>query len=212
MAPLPDLVRPWCWLGALVLLVAACSGGASVEDAVEEPALVELEDPPRRYSAEWLIDTSALDLDDTVASSLLYREVVDDQTGTYLVESPNHLALQRPEEVVFCAATSRVPLDPFCAAAPRAGGAPHVLAYPIQVIRRDWAPSSLYDLASYREVSLVAASDPDNWSIQAWSSVIAVPTRVGPAALSILSCGQLTTVAKGNMNSLLAIGHSGLWA
>jgi len=57
-------------------------------------------------------------------------------------------------------------LDPYCAASPRAEGAPNVLSYPVQLIRRDWSPSSLYDLASYREVALVAASDPDAWASQ----------------------------------------------
>jgi len=146
---------------------------------------------PRRYSAEWLIDTSALDLDESISSPFLYREVVDDQTGTYLVESPNHLALQRPEEVVLCAAISRVPLDPFCASAPRADGSPHVLSYPVQIIRRDWGPDSLYDLASYREVSLVAASDPDNWSTQQTTATS------GFAIECFLAIGETSAAATG---------------
>lgn len=157
---------------ALIVLIAlfttSCSSPDTEETLGDDIDVADLEDPPRRYSAEWLIDTAAIemsDLDD-VASPFIYREVVDDLTGTYLVASPNHLALQSPEEVVFCAAVSRVPLDPFCASTSRAEGSPHVLAYPVQLIRGDWGPSSLYDLASYREVSLVAASDPDNWSVQ----------------------------------------------
>ncbi len=150
----------------LAISVGACSDPAS-DDAISEAAdMAELFDPPRRYSAAWLIDTSALDLGDDIPSPFIYREVVDDLTGTYLVESPNHLARQDPDEVLFCAAVSRVPLNPYCAASPRAEGAPNVLSYPVQIIRRDWAPSSLYDLASYREVSLVAASDPDSWTSQ----------------------------------------------
>lgn len=156
------------WLLVIAVLAAGCSSPAAEESGDDDSDVANLEDPPRRYSAEWLIDTAAIemsDLDD-VASPFIYREVVDDLTGTYLVVSPNHLALQTPEEVAFCAAVSRVPLDPFCASIPRAEGSPHVLSYPVQLIRGDWGPSSLYDLASYREVSLVAASDPDNWSIQ----------------------------------------------
>ena len=154
------------WILTVLLLASACSGSSGDESASEEPDVLELSDPPRRYSAEWLIDTSGVDLDEEVASPFIYREVVDDQTGTYLVESPNHLALQRPTEVVLCAAVSRLPLNPYCAASPRADGSPNVLSYPIQLIRRDWGPSSLYDLASYREVSLVAASDPTSWATQ----------------------------------------------
>ena len=67
---------------------------------------------------------------------------------------------------MLCAAVSRVPLDPYCASSPRAEGSPHVLSYPVQLIRRDWGPRGLYDLAGYREVSLVAASDPDAWASQ----------------------------------------------
>lgn len=153
------------WLLVFAMGFASCSDPAATEDDAEDLDTIELQDPPRRYSAEWLIDTRAIDLED-VPSPLIYREVVDDRTGTYLVESPNHLVLQRPDEVVFCAAVSRIPLDPYCATSPRADGTPHVLSYPLQVVRDDWGPSSLYDLASYRVVSLVAASDPDNWETQ----------------------------------------------
>ena len=153
------------WLVALALVAVACSEPATDDGADQQARVIELEDPPRRYSAEWLIHTSAIGRDD-ISSPFIYREVVDDLTGTYLVESPNHLALQQPDEVVLCAAVSRVPLNPYCAASPRAAGSPHVLSYPVQLIRRDWSPSALYDLASYREVALVAASDPDAWATQ----------------------------------------------
>lgn len=158
------VVAASCWL------LLGCTGSDSPDAAADGDDTVALADPPRRYSAAWLIDTSALDDELDVASPFLYREVVDDRTGTYLVVSPDHLALQRPEEVLFCAAINRVPLDPYCAMSPRAEGTPNVLSYPVQIIRRDWTPSALYDLAGYREVSLVAASDPDNWSIQRTTS------------------------------------------
>jgi hypothetical protein len=161
----PSLRFVAVWLVVLALVAAACSEPAPDDRANQQADVIELEDPPRRYSAEWLIDTSAIGRDD-IASPFIYREVVDDLTGTYLVESPNHLALQQPNEVVLCAAVSRVPLNPYCAASPRADGSPHVLSYAVQLIRRDWSPSALYDLASYREVALVAASDPDAWATQ----------------------------------------------
>ena len=158
----------------IALCATACSEPASEDDSGEEAALIQLEEPARRYSAEWLIDTSAIDRDD-IDSPFIYREVVDDLTGTYLVESPNHLALQQPDEVVLCAAVSRVPLNPYCAASPRAEGSPHVLSYPVQLIRGDWGPSALYDLASYREVALVAASDPDAWATQTTTATSGFP-------------------------------------
>jgi len=100
------------------------------------------------------------------ASEFIYREVVDDRAGRYLVETADHLAVQTPDDVLLCAAIGRVPLDPYCASTPRADGTPHVLAYPIQLLKGDWSPTALYDLAGYREVSLVAAADPDNWTTQ----------------------------------------------
>lgn len=157
------------------LVPAACSGPTDTAEPDEGPDIGELADPPRRYSASWLIDAGAIDLDAEVGSPFFYREVVDDLTGTYLVESPNHLALQRPDEVLFCAAIARVPLNPYCASSPRAEGTPNVLSYPVQLIRRDWTPTALYDLAGYREVSLVAASDPESWSVQNTTATAGFP-------------------------------------
>ena len=153
------------WLvvsGVFALLAVSCSEPAPVEEEASATDTVQRPAGPRLYSADWLIDAEAAGLKD-VGSPYLYREVGNDRTGTYLVSAPNHLALQRPDEVTFCAAIDRLPLDPFCASSPRAEGAPHVLSYPIQLLK-DWAPSQVYELASYREVSLVAASDTDNWS------------------------------------------------
>jgi len=181
------------WLLLIALIGAACSNPPTEESSDEDLDVLALNNPARRYSAEWLIDIAAIDLTelDDVASPFIYREVVDDLTGTYLVESPNHLALQSPEEVVLCAAVSRVPLDPFCASTPRAEGSPHVLSYPVQLIRGDWGPSSLYDLASYREVSLVAASDPDNWSVSTTTAA------AGFAIECFLVSGETTAAAQG---------------
>lgn len=154
----------------LTLVAAACSDPTPDNGADQQANVIARKDPPRRYSAEWLVDTSAIGRDD-IDSPFIYREVVDDLTGAYLVESPNHLALQQPHEVVLCAAVSRVPLNPYCAASPRADGSPHVLSYAVQMIRRDWSPSALYDLATYREVALVAASDPDAWATRVTTAI-----------------------------------------
>lgn len=161
----PSTPRPnasWIALIVLLLLTAACSDPDIDSEDDPTQSILELPDEPRRYSAEWLIDAEAMAAID-VASPYLYREVVDDQTGSYLVQAPRHLALQRSEEVVFCSAISRLPLDPYCASTPRAEGAPHVLSYPVQLLR-EWGPAPFYELASYREVSLVANSDTDNWT------------------------------------------------
>lgn len=164
MAPMSALVRVMCVIGALVVALSGCTGSEAPQEPPNQSTVIDIENTVRRYSAEWLVNASAVGIDD-IESPYFYREVVDDQTGTYLVEAPNHLALQFEDEVVFCAAVRRIPLDPYCATSPRAEGAPRVLSYPIQLLR-DWSPRGLYDLASYREVSLVASADPDNWSRQ----------------------------------------------
>ena len=191
MAPLSPLARRMIGLLFAMLAVAACTGSNGEAEPDVETDAAALNDPPRRYSAEWLIDARAVELDEEVASPFIYREVVDDQIGMYLVESPNHLALQEPEEVLLCAAVSRVPLNPYCASSPRAEGSPHVLSYPIQVIRGDWEPSSLYDLASYREVSLVAASDPDAWVTQLTTATAGFPIEC------FLAVGETSAAATG---------------
>lgn len=182
MARFPDdyrqTLRPLLAVLAVVFclgVVIGCSGSAGPDEEEPDAESVQVEDQPRRYSAEWLIDTTAIERDDEVASPFIYREVVDDQTGTYLVETTDHLALQRPTDVVLCAAVSRVPVDPFCASRPRAEGAPNVLSYPVQILRNDWSPPALYDLAGYREVSLVAAADPDNWITQRTTATAGFP-------------------------------------
>lgn len=162
-----------------VLGATGCTGGSSTDDTLTGDAETTSTASAgiRRYSAEWLIDTTALDMDTDVRSPYLYREVVDDRSGSYLAESPTHLAVQGNDEVVLCAAVTRLPLDPYCATAPRAEGTPNVLAFPLQLIRRDWSPSGVYDLASYREVSLVAATEPGSWQTQITTSTSGFPVE-----------------------------------
>lgn len=152
-------------VGAALLLVglavlAACTGGDADDGADVEPEPVPLDAPTRQYTAEWLIDAEAVGVDGP-GFDFLYREVVDDATGRYLVQSPAHIATQSRESVVFCAAIFRV--DPYCAATERPENTPPVLAYPLQLLR-SWGPSQLYDLAGWREVSLVAATEPNAWA------------------------------------------------
>lgn len=141
------------------LICVGCWGGAEEDAAVPTPTAAPLDDAPRQYSAEWLINAEAVNAEGP-GYPFVYREVVDDRQGLYLVQSPNHVATQTPDQVVFCAAIFRA--DPFCAAVDRAEGTPHVLSYPVQVLT-DWGPAHLYDLASYREFKLVVARDEDAW-------------------------------------------------
>jgi len=176
--------------GLSVAGLAGCTNSSDGSQADEPSKSIALESPPRRYLAEWLINAEAVGIE-SVGSPFVYREVVDDQTGTYLVAAPNHAAWQRPDEVVLCAAVSRLPLDPYCAASPRAEGSPHVLSYPVQLIRNDWSPTALYDLASYREVALVAASEPDAWSRQLANALDGFPIEC------FLAVGETSAAATG---------------
>lgn len=151
----PDVIA----LLALVLFATACTGGSDTDgDATPEP--VELGAPPRVYRAEWLIDAEAVGAEGP-GFPFRYVEVVDDRTGRYLVQAPNHLATQVPDEVVFCAAIFRN--DPYCASTPRPENTPPVFSYPVQLLR-SWGPNALYDLAGWREVSLVAETEPGAWN------------------------------------------------
>lgn len=123
--------------------------------------------PQREFRAEWLINAEAIGAEGP-GFPFAYREIVDDRRGRYLVQGPEHLASQTPEEVVFCAAIFRN--DPFCAATERASAAPNVLSYPIQLLR-GWGPTALYDLAGWREVDLAATVDTDSWSRRTTTSV-----------------------------------------
>ena len=144
----------------MCVLAAACQGNDAAGDADPTPEPAGLVDAPTRYDATWLIDAEAVGADGP-GFPYLYREVVDDIAGRYLVQSANHLATQQPDEVVFCAAIYRV--DPYCASTPRADDTPPVFAYPVQLVR-SWGPSQLYDLAGWRELDLVASTEPDAWS------------------------------------------------
>lgn len=140
--------------------MSACSGGddGADEDATPEP--IALDDSPRQYDARWLINAEAVGADGP-GFNFLYREVVDDRTGRYLVQSPNHLATQAPDQVVLCAAIFRV--DPYCAATERPDNTPPVYSYPVQLLR-EWGPFELYDLAGWRELDLVSRTEPDAWN------------------------------------------------
>lgn len=147
-------------LVAAALLASACTTAPA--ETVEEPeeTAIELGAPPRRFVAEWLVDAEAIGVEGP-GFPYLYREVVDDAVGRYLVQSPQHVALQQPDRVVFCAAIFRS--DPYCASTPRPEDTPPVYSYAVQLLRTTWSPSRVYELASWRELDLVANADPDAW-------------------------------------------------
>ncbi len=144
----------------LLVLAGSCSAGddeATNADPTATPAMQR--SAGRSYAADWDIDAEAMGAEG-LGFPFSYREVFDDRSGRYLVQSPQHLAFQEPDRVVFCAAILRA--VPFCGQSERAEGTPNVLAYPLQLLR-EWGPTQLYELASWRELVLVAERDPANW-------------------------------------------------
>lgn len=142
--------------------LTGCQGSSDASDDAAEPVATQTDHrEPRTYDIEWTINAEAVGVDGP-GYAFRYREVVDDRRGRYLVRSPDHVAVQTPDRVLFCAAILRA--DPYCAATGRAEGAPNVLSYPVQLLR-SWGPDRLYELAGYREVSLVAAAEPNAWDI-----------------------------------------------
>jgi len=144
----------------MLVVLTACSSPNETSEIEAPTSSSRLADAPRSYRAEWLIDAEAVGVDGP-GFPFLYREIIDDRTERYLVQSPNHLATQQADRVVFCAAIFRS--DPYCAQSPRSIEAPPVLSFPVQLLR-SWGPNQLYDLASYREIDVVATNDPDSWS------------------------------------------------
>jgi len=87
--------------------------------------------------------------------------VVGRREGIYLVQGPQHLALQTREEVVFCAGIFAV--SPSCASTPRPRGVPDVLAIGLRAIS-DWSPMSLYQLSTPTQFAQAIAEDPSSWT------------------------------------------------
>ena len=70
--------------------------------------------------------------------------------------------------------------------------------------------SLIVGIAPILSLSICCASISCRWNCA--SPVIALQTNVGPILLSISSCGHLTTLTNGNMNSVFASVASGEFA
>ncbi len=145
----------------VALALAGCSGGGDEAEptAVPDIASVTTSDA-KTYVAEWFISAESVGADGP-GYPYAYREAVDDRTGRYLIQSPDHVAVQTRDEVIFCAAIFRAG-DSFCALTERTDGAPPVLEYPLQLTRQ-WSPRQLYGLASWSEMELAVRAEPDAW-------------------------------------------------
>lgn len=159
---------------ALSVLCAACS--TSDDNAEPNPdtefASATTADA-KTYVADWLISAESVGADGP-GYPFPYREVVDDRTGRYLVQSPDHIAVQSRDDVLFCAAINRVS-DSFCARTERFDNAPPVLEYPLQ-LTRTWGPRQLYGLASWAEMELASMAEPDAWERSRGTSAFGTPT------------------------------------
>lgn len=158
------LSRPTKSLATFIALIAitllgACTGEPEPEAKTPEPELSSVTSKANSYEASWLVEANAAGHPEV--GSYVFTEIVDGASGRFFVRTATHLALQTPEEVVFCAAIGRP--APYCATAPRADGVPHTLSYPIQRLN-EWRPDNLFELASYRQLVLVSGEDPDNWT------------------------------------------------
>lgn len=153
-------------MASLMLALSACVLSACSADAPvdEEPAASSSSSSSSRngqrlYTAEWVVDAAAIGREPAYAYR--YSEMVDDRAGTYLTTGPQHLALQTPPQVTFCAGIWQA--EPRCASTDRPENTPNVMALGLSVIRQ-WHPEELYEVADFRRMDLIAESEPDRWS------------------------------------------------
>lgn len=154
-------------VAALAFLAVSCTSAAppTVDDGVgadDDPDAVEvrISAPGRVYVAQWLVDAEAANREGP-GFPFTYREVVDEREGVYLVQSPDHLALQTRPSVVFCAGIFRS--RGVCASSPRPDGVPDILAIgPTRL--KEWSPESIFEVADPRTIGTVAEAEPDAWT------------------------------------------------
>lgn len=142
-------------------VLAGCSGGddsngTGLPSRTDTGSTAESD---RSYTAEWIVDAAAIGREPGYAYRFV--EIVDDAEGIYFTSGPDHLSLQTPPEVVFCAGILQV--EPRCASTERPEGTPNVLALGPSVIR-EWHPERVYEVANYRRMDLIADAEPDAWT------------------------------------------------
>jgi len=148
-------------IATALALLSGCSGGGDSQSAVA-PSRTQSgtdADSGRSYTAEWIVDAGAIGREPGYAYRFI--EIVDDSEGVYFISGPDHLSLQTPPEVVFCAGILQA--EPRCASAERPGGTPNVLALGPSVIR-EWHPEQVYEVANYRRMDLIANAEPNAWT------------------------------------------------
>jgi len=147
---------------ALVIAAVVVLGGctdSSETAGTPTPTRTAADSPTgRSYTAEWIVDAAAIGREPGYAYRFV--EIVDDAAGVYFTSGPDHLSLQTPPEVVFCAGILQV--EPRCASTERPNGTPNVLALGPAVIR-EWHPEQVYEVANYRRMNLIANAEPDAW-------------------------------------------------
>lgn len=146
----------------IALLVAGCT--SSGPDSDRDTAGLATPEPDstgdRLYTATWTVNAEAVGKEGP-GYPYQYVEIIDDANGVFLMQGPQHLALQTTEKVVFCAGTDQV--DARCASTTRPRNNPNVLSLGLAAIR-DWHPKAIYEVADYRRLKLTTESDPTQWT------------------------------------------------
>jgi len=145
----------------IAAFVAGCTNGSDDESTASQSPTSSRADASsgRSYTAEWIVDAAAIGREPGYAYRFV--EIVDDAEGVYFTSGPDHLSLQTPPEVVFCAGILQA--EPRCASTERPNGTPNVLALGPSVIR-EWHPEQVYEVANYRRMDLIADAEPESWT------------------------------------------------
>lgn len=176
-------------LAALSTTLSSCSSASSdvePELAEDDPARRAPTDSPRRYRAEWIIDPASAGRDTGI---YVYAEIVDDFTGSYLVQSPKHRAVQTRERVAICADILRVIEEVKCASIKRPRGVPDVASIALGRLR-EWSPRGVFEVVGEASMAAAASANP-----QAWQTL--TETHRGIAVRCWVVVGQTTAAPLG---------------
>lgn len=149
-------------LAALSASITSCSGSPAepeVELAEDDPARRAPTQQPRRYRAEWIVDPATAGRDTGI---YVYAEIIDDFTGSYLVQSPKHRAVQTRERVAICADILRVIEEVKCASIKRPRGVPDVASIAMGRLR-EWSPRGIFEVVGEPSMAAAAAANPSAW-------------------------------------------------